>query len=263
MMKPSQKVIRLVHWNESEAVERSVRLEALGYQVEAALPQGASFVKELEVNPPDAVVIDLERLPSQGRDLGVQMRTRAGSRGIPLVFVGGKIEKVERVRSLLPDAAFTDWEDIASDLPRAIAEPPEKPIDPGSVFAAYSATPLVKKLGINAESQVRLVGAPDDFENTLGELPEGARLREGIGACSVMIWFVSDQAALNEAFSAMAGRNDFDALWMAWPKKASGVVSDLSQQTVRQTGLNAGLVDYKICSIDATWSGLCFTQRKG
>jgi hypothetical protein len=207
-------------------------------------------------------VIDLGRLPSQGRDLGVQIRTRAGSRGIPLVFVGGKTEKVEGVRSLLPDAAFTDWENIASDLPQAIAVPPEKPIDPGSVFAAYSATPLVKKLGIRTKSRVRLVGAPDDFENTLGELPEGARLREGTGACNVMIWFVRDRAALNQAFTEMADRDDFNALWMAWPKKASGAETDLSQQIVRQTGLDAGLVDYKICSIDATWSGLCFTQRK-
>ena len=91
-------VIRLIHWNAGEAAERAGRLRTAGFEVNHELPGGASFLKDLGLDPPAAIAIDLSRLPSQGRDLALMIRKRKDTRGIPLVFVGGEPEKVERVR---------------------------------------------------------------------------------------------------------------------------------------------------------------------
>jgi hypothetical protein len=77
-----------------------------------------------------------------------------------------------------------------------------------------------------------------------------------------MIWFVRSREALEQGIAEQVARTAHAPLWIAWPKKASKVLTDLSQQIVRETGLAAGLVDYKICSIDKVWSALLFTQRK-
>jgi hypothetical protein len=136
---------------------------------------------------------------------------------------------------------------------------------PSSSPAGYSGTPLPKKLGIKAGSVVALMGAPGDFlAGTLGPLPSGATLRTGTrGPFSVGLLFVRSRADLARRFPAAAkAMGSPGALWIAWPKKASGVVTDLDENVVRDVGLAASLVDYKVAAIDATWSGLCFARRK-
>jgi hypothetical protein len=129
--------------------------------------------------------------------------------------------------------------------------------------AGYSGTPLPKKLGIKPGTTVVLVGAPADFARTLGPLPEAVRIRPTArGACDVALWFVGTKAAYAKGLHAWARRDDWRALWICWPKKASGVKTDLSDGAVRTLALAAGLVDYKVCAVDATWSGLCFARRK-
>ena len=129
--------------------------------------------------------------------------------------------------------------------------------------AGYSGTPLAKKLGLKPATTVALAGAPDDFERALGPLPGGTRLRRSTrGACDVALWFVATKAAYAQGLHAWARRDDWRALWICWPKKASGVKTDLSEEAVRTFALAAGLVDYKVCAVDATWSGLCFARRQ-
>ena len=129
--------------------------------------------------------------------------------------------------------------------------------------AGYSGTPLPKKLGIRPDSTVALAEAPKGFARTLGALPEGARLRDGArGACDVALWFVTSRAHYAKGLHAWARRDDWRALWICWPKQASGMQTDLGETAVRTYGLAAGLVDYKICAVDHTWSGLCFARRK-
>jgi len=253
--------VRLIHWKLEEAAERAKRIGE--YKVDYHMPAGSAFLRQLSNNPPAAIVIDLSRLPSQGRDLALSIRRRKSTRYIPLVFVEGDPKKVDRVRELLPDAVYTGWEQISAALEQAITNPPTEPVAPDSQFAAYAGRSLVQKLGIKANTIVALLNAPPDFPQTLGSLPEGVSLPNKFSAeCDLVIWFVHSVADLDDKVGAMAHQLGDARLWIAWPKKASKMASDVSQQQVREAGLAAGLVDYKICSIDKTWSGLLFTRRK-
>lgn len=254
--------IRLIHWNTAEAAERAARLPADEFRVNHAQLDTAGL-RDLRANPPDALIIDLGRLPSHGRDVGVAMRQTRATRGIPLVFVDGDPAKVSRVRQLLPDAVYTDWPDIQPALHQAIASPPSKPVVPESGLAGYSGTPLPRKLGIKTGYAVATPGAPGDFQATLGALPDDVVLRRRVqGRCDLIVWFVGSQRQLRQRVERYGQKAGPGGLWICWPKKASGVKSDLSERAVRETGLANGLVDYKIASIDQTWSGLRFTRRK-
>ena len=254
--------VRLIHWNEAEAEERAGRLRSAGYEVDCELLDAVGL-RKLRENPPSAVVIDLGRLPSQGRDVAMTMRKYRTTRHVPLVFVDGAPDKVARIKQILPDAVYTAWGQIQSALKSGIASPPADPVVTKSLFDVYSGTPLPKKLGIKANAVVALRGAPEGFEETLGELPEGVVVRRQVGDQSdITLWFPESREDLQRAVAQMGAFAEGGGLWIAWPKKSSGVVSDLSQAVVREAGLAVGLVDFKICSIDATWSGLRFTRRK-
>jgi hypothetical protein len=255
--------VRLISWKEDCASELAAELEASGFAVDAGTVDGAAL-KALGQSPPDAVVIDLSRLPAQGRDVGIMLRTRATSRHVPLVFVGGAEEKIARTREVLPDAVYTTRMEMAEAVARAIADPPTEPVVPSSNLAGYSGTPLAKKLGIKPGSTVALIDAPDGFVTTLGELPEGVSFQQAAGTgAQVTLWFVQSLHTFEKGIERMAEVAGDGRLWVCWPKKASGIVTDVTQNHIRSTGLATGLVDFKICAIDATWSGLCFTKRKG
>jgi CheY-like chemotaxis protein len=149
----------LFHWNEAEARERAARLARIGHQaVMPRLDSGADF-KAIAARPPDAFVIDLSRLPSHGREVAAALRERKATRTVPIVFVDGAPEKIDRIRALLPDAVYTDWKRLRGALRSALRRPPAAPVVPGPM-AGYSGTPLPKKLGIKPGSVVALRGAP-------------------------------------------------------------------------------------------------------
>jgi hypothetical protein len=254
--------VRLISWKDDRTTEIVDRLASAGFTVDAGA-FAPSTLRELSANPPDAVVIDLGRLPSQGRDVGVAMRTRAGTRTLPIVFLDGADDKVARTREQLPDATYTSMGKLKTAVTAAIARPPIKPIVPSSSLAGYSGTPLPKKLGIKSGFRVALVGAPRGFESTLGDLPEATKiLRSPRAEADVTLWFLDSLATLEKGVARMAETAGGGRLWICWPKKASGISTDVTQDLVRSIGLDAGMVDFKICAIDATWSGLCFTKRK-
>ncbi len=251
--------IRLIHWKRQEAEERAKRLQVLGYDViSEAFDRDA--LRKMKDNPPAAVVIDLSRMPSHGRDVALAIRMSKPLRQVPLVFVEGDPEKVSRIKELLPDATHTDWRNIKSSLKEAILHPLQDPVVPSTVFDPYSGTPLAKKLGIKADSIVALVNAPKNFKETLGKLPKGVVFRKSAtGRADLTIWFITSRSTLESRICQMTGQAKKGGLWIVWPKKAPGVETDLSQPVVRQVGLAAGLVDFKVCSIDATWTGLRFS----
>ena len=129
--------------------------------------------------------------------------------------------------------------------------------------AGYSGTPLVRKLGIKPGARLALINPPDGFDDTLGELPDGVTMKSRLRAPNdVIVSFHTDAPELERRLPALRRALDVDGgLWLAWPKRSSGIATDLSDGEVRRLGLAAGLVDNKVCAIDATWSGLRFVYR--
>ena len=129
--------------------------------------------------------------------------------------------------------------------------------------AGYSGTPLPKKLGFKEGTQAAVAGVPGGFKRLLGALPKGATLTAPASAAlDLGLIFVTRAADLKRAFPIWMHRlKPTGMLWVAWPKRASSAETDLTDDVVRGIGLHAGLVDVKVCAIDATWSGLKFVRR--
>lgn len=130
-------------------------------------------------------------------------------------------------------------------------------------MAGYAVTPLPRKLGIAPGAVVALVSAPPDFERQLHPLPDDVEIRRHArGKLDVVVFFATRERELIRRLPAFARALVPDGgLWIAWPKKRSGVATDLTFDPVQQAGLDAGLVDNKVCAIDDTWSGLRFVYR--
>jgi hypothetical protein len=133
-------------------------------------------------------------------------------------------------------------------------------------MAGYSGTPLPQKLGIKEAHKIAVLAAPDGFAKTLGTLPTGAVVQSsmaGNAAFDVVVVFVKKREDLVERIAAIRPRMaPACGLWIAWPKKASGVATDITENTIREVALPTGLVDNKVCAIDDTWSGLRLVIRR-
>lgn len=129
-------------------------------------------------------------------------------------------------------------------------------------MAGYSGTPLVKKLGIKDGFNVLFVNAPDSFEKQL-DLPADVKVNlRSRQPVDLVLLFVTTKRELERTFSHYAGKlTPAGMLWISWPKKSSGVASDLTDNVVRHIGLAQGMVDVKVCAVDEIWSGLKFVFR--
>lgn len=233
------------------------------YAVDGEVPGTSIGVAKLREDPPAAFVIDLGRLPSHGREVAYALRQSKALRGIPIVFVAGAEAKVDPIREALPDATFTVWEDVGADLRHAIENPVADPVVPKSDSGPRSGRALVQKLGIGEGATVVLIDPPAGAEALLAPLPPNASLRRGNrGRREMTIWFVTSRRELERRFASVAAAVGGGTLWMAWPKRSSGVDTDLSEDAIRAVALPAGMVDTKVCAIDETWSGLRLTERR-
>ena len=130
-------------------------------------------------------------------------------------------------------------------------------------MAGYSSTPLPKKLGIKEGSRIAFVNAPKNFQEYLDLLPENVEIVTRLTKpLDLVLLFVQTEHALLRDFAKLSAKLATNGMiWIAWPKKSSQVTTDLSFERVQRIGLDAGLVDVKICAIDETWSGLKFVFR--
>lgn len=136
-------------------------------------------------------------------------------------------------------------------------------------MSGYSGTPLAKKLGIKPAAIVLLVNAPDGFETTLDGLPDDAKVSRASsaspgakGAADVILFFTKGRADFERRLPALTERmKQNGGLWIAWPKKASGIATDMTEDVIREVALPGGLVDNKVCAIDEVWSGLRLVIR--
>jgi hypothetical protein len=130
-------------------------------------------------------------------------------------------------------------------------------------MADYSGTPLATKLGIKDGHRVAFPSAPDGFSELLGDLPDGITVRSrASGPLDVIVFFTKSRAELERRLPALRRAMDPAAgLWIAWPKRASGVETDMTEDVARDLGYANRLVDNKVCAIDETWSGLRLVIR--
>jgi hypothetical protein len=126
----------------------------------------------------------------------------------------------------------------------------------------YSATPLPKKLGIKAGFRVQLANAPAEVRSELRDALAECTVAKPSDALDFAMVFTKSRAELREEFSLIAKRlAPAGMLWVSWPKRSSGVATDLDDNSVREIGLDAGLVDVKVCAVTEIWSGLKFVRR--
>jgi len=128
--------------------------------------------------------------------------------------------------------------------------------------AGYSGKPLVAKLGIKPGSTIAILGAPRGYDRLLGRLPEVRRRTPATGRLDFVQFFTTEKHELERRFATLArSLTPAGMLWISWPKKASGVTTDLTEDVIRAVGLAHGLVDVKVAAVDDVWSGLKFVRR--
>lgn len=254
------KTVRLIHWNEDEGLERQRQLGALGYDAMFDFGDGLAARRAIRAGQPDAIVIDLSRLASHGREVGRSLRGSRAHRHTPLVFVDGEKEKVAATQALLPDATYTTWAKLKTALPKAIANPVKSPVAPADVM---SAKPASLKLGLKPGFKVCVLGSPQGFVDSLRPRPVKVTFTaRAEKSADLFLCFLRSSRELQAHLLTLRDNVDRQTLWLIWPKKASGVKSDLDGNVVRESGLASGWVDFKVCAVDATWSGLAFKRRK-
>lgn len=252
-------LVRLIHWHDAEREERAERVRDAGFECDASA-FGPRYGEEVRKEPPDIYLIDLSRLPSHGREAGVYLRGSQFQGHVPVVFVDGLPEKVDRVREELPDAIYCRWRQVKRALQQAsrqkLAPKKRLPSDSGP----YSGTPLWKKLGLKPGGSLALAGAPEGLaERCFADLPADCTLRSrAAGKPNVVVWFVRSQAQFRRELASKRRFARGGGLWVAWPKKASEIQTDLARDFIRRALLDDGLVDIKVCAVDQTWSGMRF-----
>ncbi|MBI2687893.1 MAG: DUF3052 family protein [Acidobacteria bacterium] len=250
--------LRLIHWNDEECAPRARLLRKLGYEVDAG-KFASSSMKEFRENPPSALIIDLSRRPSHGREIGVLIRGSKSTRLIPLVYVEGEPEKIARVQATIPDARYTTYEKIGPVLEDVLSNPVCEVFVPKSLSGPDSPVPLTKKLGLKDGQPVGLINAPSGFER---RIPGFEAKRNPKGKVPLTLWFVESRREYESALPKMRQRAEDGGIWVVWPKTTKTSKPDINGNIVREAALAFGLVDFKICAVDEVWSGMRFAVKR-
>ena len=255
--------VRVIHWNATEAAALLNVMRAAGHTLDYDEELTPDVFRAIRESPPDAFVIDLSRLPSHGREVATFLRGHKATRHVPLVFVDGDPAKVKAIRKVLPDALYTPAARVPSALGEALAKHQANPVVPVQMMDRYTGRSACQKLGIAEGATAALIDPPRNYPTVIGALPEGAGLEEApAGPCPVTLWFVGDTEACRAALPRMRQLAGRTRLWVLWPKQAAGKRSGVTQKFLRESAAAVGLVDYKICSVDETWSAMLFARRK-
>jgi CheY-like chemotaxis protein len=255
--------VLVVHWRAEDAEPALEVLRKGGFDAALAGADGARAIRAVREQQPAAVVIDLSRLPSHGREVAIELRKSAKTRQIPLIFLGGAPEKVDAIRALMPDASYCDIRELAKTVRAAIRNKPEAPVQPLAMMDRYKGRSVAQKLGIQAGSRVAVFDAPRDYAQILSSAPEGVEFQEDdASGCDIVLWFVREQNEFDARVRTMARQAAKAKLWVVWPKGKSTKTGAASENLIREAAIAAGLVDYKVCAVDERWSGLALCLRR-
>ncbi|MCA9285334.1 MAG: DUF3052 family protein [Phycisphaerales bacterium] len=249
-----------IHWHESEAVARARPLVRAGHDVRicGSVREGSGLAKE----PTDVLVVSLDRLPAHGREVAAWWWQAKKRQHIPIVFEGGKEEKVLAIRDLMPTAVFCGTGEIAGAVQQVLRHPPPPPAGKPPTGNPVS-QPLVVKLGIKPGMRVCLLGAPRGYVKAL-DLPKGTNTSSRLVKDPDLVQvFATDLTALRRRFLTIRKAiGNHGAVWVSWPKQTSGVDTDINANLVRELAFGHGLVDNKICAVDETWSAMRLAPRR-
>jgi hypothetical protein len=255
-----KKNVSLIHWKAEEAQALIDLMEGAGFAVHYAGDQKGMRLPQLREMNPVAAVIDLTRMPSYGRYWAAEVRASKSLRHLPLVFVDGDAERVARVKADLPDATFTTRDQLAAILKRV--KPVANPVAPSRMMA--STATVAQKMGIKAGFRVAVFDAPRGYAKVIGDLPAGASFEEEPEEIApVTLWFVREADDYLSGLRAMKKIAAQSKLWVLYPKQKKGKTqTGITQFVVRESAIHVGLVDYKICSVDETWTGMALAVKK-
>ncbi len=247
--------VRLLHWKESEAKPYIETLRKAGYHVDYDEQFRPALIKACRESPPDAFLIDLSRMPSHGREIAIALRQSPRTRAVPIVFCGGDEEKVARIRSELPDAAYCALSKLRSTLRTALANRLADPVKPVQMMDRYAS---------RSASTVRLIEPPRNAVQALGDLPHNVEILDddSTGTASVTLCFLHKADSLLPTLSRVRGLARTSKLWILWRKGGSAARGDVTEGSLRQKAIDLGLVEYKICSVNTVWSAMLFAAKR-
>lgn len=241
----------VLSYDAADAAALASRLRRDGFEADEYPGTGTKGFRALRENPPGAILIDLMRQPSYGRAIGALLRENKGTRSIPLVFLEGDPERTARAKELLPDAIFAPLSKIGAALRRAASKPVSNPVVPD-----LTAVPLTKKLRIEEGATIGAVGAPEDFAI------EGVTIARGRRDADVVLVFVKSIAVLARELRGFTDLPRGRALWILWPKQTSRAAGEVSMTRINELCRPLGLVGWKACAVDRTWSAVAVSKRK-
>jgi hypothetical protein len=247
--------ILVIHYDPAEVLMLASRIRRENFEADVYSVRGTAGFSAIRGAPPDAIVIDLTRMPSYGRAMGALLRESKSLRKIPLVFIEGDPVKTKLVKKTLPDALFTNVLRIGAALEKAIRQAPAEPMAP-----VAPGVPLAGKLRIEPGSTVAVMYAPEGFLEKLGPLPKDARFERQAANATVILLFVKSVAALGRELNTISPKLQRGrTLWIIWPKKASRFKTDLTMPKIAEMCSALSLSGYKVCAVDEIWSGLAVT----
>ncbi len=248
----------VIHYDPGDGAAIAERLRRDGFESEVCPVRGSGAMGRIRENPPDVVVIDLMRMPSYGRWMAALLREHKSTRAIPLVFVQGDPEKTRTVRQFLPDAVFSPLSRLGVAVEKALAAPPREPLRPDP-----TRIPAAGKLRIGEGATVCLVHAPAGFRAQLAPLPKGVRFQTAAERAGTILLFVKSTAQLGRELPRFAKTlQRGQALWVVWPKKASGIATDVTMPRILEYCSSLALSIGRMCAVDQTWSAIGISPRK-
>lgn len=239
---------------------RKRALEKNGFCVDPKVSRGSGIVGKLTAAAPLALVIDLDTKPAYGREIAIYLRNTRSVRNLPLVFAGGIEEKVDRVRAEIPDAMYCSWDEVKAGVEGAIASHPLRPVRPRARGeAVLRGSALALKFGIKAETEVAILGDVIGLGRRL-EMEYEEQVRSQTGIALAVVRTARD---LDATFEALAAQLPLAAaMWVIHPKQSGRLRSDFTQKDVLARGLRFGFTGFKMCAVDADWSGLRLVRKK-
>ncbi|HYZ87048.1 MAG TPA: hypothetical protein VE621_21715 [Bryobacteraceae bacterium] len=246
----------LVHWNESEAEARVREASSKGVGLELLRLQPGRTVQTIRSVNPEALLIDLTRMPSNGRAVASVLRSQRSTCHIPILFVGGEPQKVEKALADAPGSQWCEWENIAKAIPKLLATAPK------TVAKHHSEVPVAKKLNLLGGKTICVLNAPESFLALL-ESVDGLTVHDQLNRkFDSVLLFTTTMNELEAGLAAIFRRTFELPLTLAWPKRASGADSELSMPLLREYLKEFGYIDYKVASIDKTWSAMLFSRAR-